>query len=174
MTKCDVSRAFGWAILPSHFPTGYYAIQIKEKKVKKEKQKESIKSGLGLIVLSTLSHSTRRNRLNGFRDYNRGNSRLINSVHGMNNATLIDNKRGNGIREGGLFQPHSCSSRRSRGCRADFFSLFLLFLLRGNVIFKKKGQSTRFAHEVTPLLPQRVSKFRGARIICMLLERLKN
>lgn len=105
MTKCDVSRAFGWAILPSHFPTGYYAIQVKEKKVKKEKQKESIKSGLGLIVLSTLSHSTRRNRLNGFRDYNRGNSRLINSVHGMNNATLIDNKRGNGIREGGLFQP---------------------------------------------------------------------
>lgn len=131
-------------ILPSHFPTGYYAIQVKEKKVKKEKQKESIKSGLGLIVLSTLSHSTRRNRLNGFRDYNRGNSRLINSVHGMNNATLIDNKRGNGIREGGLFQSHSCFSRRSRGWRADFFSLFLLFLLRGNVIFKKKAKVLAF------------------------------
>lgn len=122
----------------------------RKKSKKKEKQKESIKSGLGLIVLSTLSHSTRRNRLNGFRDYNRGNSRLINSVHGMNNATLIDNKRGNGIREGGLFQPHSCSSKRSRGWRADFFSLFLLFLLRGNVIFKKKGQSTRVSHTKLP------------------------
>ena len=88
----------------------------------------------------------------------------------MNNATLIDNKRGNGIREGGLFQPHSCSSRRSRACCEDeewierFFLFFFLFLLRGNVIFKRKSPKySRFAHEVTPsLLRPLYPRFRNA------------
>lgn len=62
-----------------------------------------------------------------------------------------------------------------------FFQYFSLFLLRGNAIFKKKyPKYSRFARSYPPpsfplsTFSQRVSKFRGARIICMLLERLKN
>lgn len=68
--------------------------------------------------------------------------------------------------------------------REDSFLFLSPLLLRGDAIFKKKkqkkAQSIRVSREVTappfvlyPRFP-RVSKFRGAGIICMLLERLKN